>query len=123
VITLTGQRRRASGTGAEAAPEILETPDGRRLGTPPRSVASRLAGGVGGAVAGGAVSRALRPVARRVARRFGLPAGVVVRGVDIVAPLAFSLVMNRLARRRARAKAGTATTHTFPDEPPGPVPL
>ena len=123
MIEVAGQRRRASGTGAETAPEILETPDGRRLGTPPRSVASQAGGGLAGAVAGGVAGRALRPVARRAARRYGLPADALVRGIDIAVPIVLSVAMSRLARRRARARAGMIATGGFSDEPPGPVPL
>jgi hypothetical protein len=123
-----GVRRQASGTGAEAAPEILETEDGRRIGTPPRSMASRVGGGLAGAVAGRAASRVLRPVAFKVARRLGLPASIVARGVDMAAPVVGSMVMTRLAKARERHKAGRAAavpgaSSAPSDEPPGPVHL
>ncbi|MBG6087429.1 hypothetical protein [Actinomadura viridis] len=105
-----GPERKASGTGAETAPEILVGPSGERLGTPPRSLGTRVAGAAAGAVAGGAAGRALRPVARRAAGRFGLPAGVVVRGVEILAPIVVSSALARLARRRARGKAGSGAS-------------
>ncbi|MFC5752540.1 hypothetical protein [Actinomadura rugatobispora] len=128
MITLTGhQRRQASGTGAETAPEILEGPDGTRLGTPPPSLGRRVGGGIAGAVAGGAAGRVLRPVARKIAQRYGLPPGAVVRVTEIAAPMLLSAAMERLARHRARARTGTtaedAKAELPPDEPPGPIKL
>ncbi|GAA2419749.1 hypothetical protein GCM10010191_33600 [Actinomadura vinacea] len=112
-------RRQASGTGAETAPEILESPDGTRLGTPPRSLGARVGGAVAGGVAGGAAGRALRPVARKAARRYGLPEGALVRATEIVAPILVSMAVARLVKSRARARL--AAVGTGPDEPPGPI--
>jgi hypothetical protein len=128
VIKVRGVRRQASGTGAETAPEILENEDGKRLGAPPRSMASRVGGGVAGAVAGRAASRVIRPVALRVARRLGLPVGVVARGVDMAAPVVGGMLMTRLARARERHRAGRkaavpGASSAPSDEPPGPVAL
>jgi hypothetical protein len=100
----SGQNRQASGTGAETAPEIADAPEGRRAVLMPASPAARVGGGLVGAVAGEAATRALRPVVHRAARRHGLPADLVVRGLDIAVPLALAVLLTRLADHRARIK-------------------
>lgn len=99
-----GQDRKASGTGAETAPELAEAPDGRRAVLTPPSKAARVYGGLAGAVAGRAAGRALEPAIRRAALRWGLPEDAVVRTVEVLLPLALAVLLSRQAAHPPRVK-------------------
>ncbi|WP_067489863.1 hypothetical protein [Actinomadura hibisca] len=78
------------------------------------SMPARIGGGVAGAVAGRVASKALRPAARKVARRYGIPAEPILRMVEVAAPVALSMVMAGMSKRKARKQAAHGAA-------PGPV--
>ncbi|ACY99270.1 LigA [Thermomonospora curvata DSM 43183] len=63
---------------------------------------ARIAAGALGALSGGLAGQAVR----KAARRWGIPAGSMIRVIEITAPVVMSLAAGRLAERGAALRSG-----------------
>jgi hypothetical protein len=76
------------------------------------SVMSRVGLAIGGLVVGRVAGRIARPMATRLATRYGMPAGTVIRIVNVATPLLFTLAVQTYVHRRSSQAHGRPARKT-----------